>query len=63
MEKIIGISPSPVKVEKRNIRVHEGDHSDSGSRSEYTGLICDIVINKKKKRRGYRSNIQPRNCN
>ena len=38
------MTPSPLRVEKRNTRVHEEDHRDSGSRTEYSKAICDIVI-------------------
>ena len=44
MEKISEMKPMPVRVEKMNTRVHEGDHSDSGSRTDYSKSICDIVI-------------------
>ena len=44
IEKIVELKPSPVKVEERNTRVFEGDHSDSGSRTDYSTSICDIVI-------------------
>ena len=44
IEKIVKMKPSPVKVEERNTRVFEGDHSDSGNRTDYSRSICDIVV-------------------
>ena len=44
IDEFVKIKPSLVKVEKRNTRVLEGDHSDSDSEIEYSRSICDIVI-------------------
>ena len=44
MEKIMKMKPEAVRVDKINTRVYEDDHSDSGSRTEYSRSVCDIVI-------------------
>ena len=44
IKKIMEMKPSPVRVEETNERVIEEDHSDSGSRTEYSRYVSDIVI-------------------
>ena len=44
IEKIMRMKPEGVKVEKRNLRVREEDHSNFVSRTEYCTYICNIII-------------------
>ena len=44
IDEIVKMKPELVRVEKTNTRVRESDDSDSDSRTDFSRLICDIVI-------------------